>query len=111
MRTPVEALGELRDRLVYFCARTDGTYSPSWATELVGIIDDALKDNVQAVNGYEAHAAPKRNCDVGTADEQKKRFRKFCDSHSHCAICKFGELGTECGVAWSQMPYEKGEAK
>jgi hypothetical protein len=42
MRTPVEALKELRDRLSYFCARLDGKYDPPWAQELVGIIDDAL---------------------------------------------------------------------
>ena len=42
MRTPVGALKELRDRLTYFCGRTDGKYDPPWAQELVGIIDDAL---------------------------------------------------------------------
>ena len=43
MRTPIEALKEIRDRLTYFCLRTDGKYDPPWATELVGIIDDILK--------------------------------------------------------------------
>lgn len=56
MRTPTEALKELRDRLTYFCARLDGKYDPPWATELVGIIDDALAESP-------------RNCDVGTAME------------------------------------------
>lgn len=43
MRTPIEALKEIRDRLTYFCLRTDGKYDPPWATELVGIIDDIIK--------------------------------------------------------------------
>lgn len=43
MRTPTEALRELRNRLDYFCARLDGKYDPPWAQELVGIIDDAVK--------------------------------------------------------------------
>ena len=45
MRTPIEALKEIRDRLTYFCLRTDGKYNPPWATELVGIIDDAVTDS------------------------------------------------------------------
>ena len=39
---PKDALREVRDRLSYFCSRTDGKYDPPWAQELVGIIDDAL---------------------------------------------------------------------
>lgn len=41
-RTPEEALQEIRDRVVYFCLRTDGRYDPPWMQEIVGIIDDAL---------------------------------------------------------------------
>lgn len=60
-----------------------------------------------------ALAAPPRNCDVGTAEEQCARWRKFCDSHSErisdtsfvcncpCKGCDFGE----CELAWAQMPY------
>lgn len=42
MRTPVEALKEIRDRISYFCSRTDGKYDPPWAQEVIGIIDDVL---------------------------------------------------------------------
>ena len=45
MRTPIEALKEIRDRLTYFCLRTDGKYDPPWATELVGIIDEAVTNS------------------------------------------------------------------
>lgn len=40
MRTPIEALREIRDRMDYFCARLDGKYDPPWAAEIVGIVDD-----------------------------------------------------------------------
>lgn len=42
MRTEIEALKEIRDRLSYFCARTDGKYDPVWVKEIIGIIDDVL---------------------------------------------------------------------
>lgn len=42
MRTEIEALKEIRDRISYFCARLDGKYDPPWAQEVIGIIDDVL---------------------------------------------------------------------
>ena len=63
-----------------------------------------------------ALAAPPRNCDVGTADEQAERYGRYCDKFTqngmHCETCpccgkiKFGR----CEFAWAQMPYEKGGA-
>lgn len=51
-----------------------------------------------------------RNCDVGTAEEQLKRFRAFCLSRK-CNECPFvSSTYGECGVRWSQMPYEEGGA-
>lgn len=64
MRTPTEALKELRDRLTYFCARLDGKYDPPWAQELVGIIDDALAhDAPTPVNMAECRSALKAIAD------------------------------------------------
>lgn len=68
-----------------------------------------------------ALSSPARNCDVGTANEQEMRFKRFCESHwdlnrhsSECAGCPIDEkrMGSECEFAWAQMPYEaepKGE--
>ena len=61
-----------------------------------------------------ALSAPQRNCDVGTVAEQNERFDKYCYDHrSHeicCGKCPiFGEPC--CELAWSQMPYEEGDAK
>lgn len=66
-----------------------------------------------------ALAAPPRNCEVGTVEEQSARFDKFCDTHKYV-----GDDGTNwcsrdcpcyndinCGVRWAQMPYEEGGEK
>ena len=58
-----------------------------------------------------ALSAPPRNCDVGTTEEQSRRYEKLCDSHT----C--GSSGSDCPlydydcsqIAWSQMPYEEGD--
>ena len=53
-----------------------------------------------------------RNCDVGTVEDQLKRFRAFCLSRK-CNECPFvrSSYRRECGIRWSQMPYEEGGAK
>lgn len=63
-----------------------------------------------------------RNCDVGTPEEQERRFEKFCDSHkwvsddgtnacsSDCPLYKT----VDCTLHWAQMPYKaerKGEVE
>ena len=73
---------------------------------------------------HEARAAlskPARNCEVGTAEEQAKRFKTFCDSHYNkmdgiCGDCpaKYYIDGwgvPYCQIKWAQMPYEEGNAK
>ena len=63
---------------------------------------------------------PRRNCDVGTAEEQADRFAEFCDNNkiiddtTGCDQCyencpaKSPFLG-ECSFRWSQLPYEESE--
>ena len=58
-----------------------------------------------------ALAAPPRNCDKGTPQEQEARWNDYCDdvTRGDCppsAGCK------SCALYWAQMPYkaEKGEA-
>lgn len=55
----------------------------------------------------EALAAPPRNCDVGTAEEQKERFEKFCESQPtvNCDGCHLA-MNYACEFEWAQMPYE-----
>lgn len=53
-----------------------------------------------------ALAAPARNCDVGTVEEQSERYHAFCDSNECTSCpCKF-TARTYCALIWEQMPYE-----
>jgi len=72
-------------------------------------ISDKIKD---------ALAAPARNCDALSAQEQTERFAEFCKSHRHsdlsrCAGCPLEDTpdGTGCAQAWLQLPYEREAAK
>lgn len=60
-----------------------------------------------------ALAAPPRNCDVGTVEEQTKRKFEFCQKQGSCGNCSLnrGQSITPCVLAWAQMPYEEGGAK
>ena len=65
----------------------------------------------------EAHLPYRRNCDVGTVEEQSKRFRDFCNIESsasggHCTGCRAICYGkNKCELAWAQMPYESSNGK
>ena len=63
-------------------------------------------------------ANPIRNCDIGSPDEQEKRFKEFCDAHwsinnvdSECAGCPLTIDGAECEFTWAQMPYKSQNGK
>ena len=73
-----------------------------------------------ALNEIEPNSnKPLRNCDVGTPDEQAKRYAKFCNGHftpsdivGDCHKCPLEDkrkMGGHCSFYWAQMPYEKGE--
>ena len=58
-----------------------------------------------------------RNCDVGSAEDQRKRFNRFCEKGQHtdkaccggCPIVVEGhreKVGVSCELAWAMMPYE-----
>ena len=51
-----------------------------------------------------ALAAPPRNCDVGTAEEQYERFVNFARLYFQSEVVRFV-------INWAQMPYEEGGAK
>lgn len=101
-----EALKEIRARLVYLYGRTDGTFNPPALKEIYEIADTAL-------------SVPPRNCDVGTTDEQAKRFHSFCEKFqsriqgmcSPQCPCKDCCDKCQCLIKWAQTPYEEGGAK
>ena len=60
--------------------------------------------------------APARNCDVGTVEEQKERFKKFCtentDNHDIdgwlCGKdCPLYNYHGDCESSWLLMPYKE----
>ena len=55
-----------------------------------------------------ALAAPPRNCDVGTAEEQARRLGALCESFPgiSCKGCPLDSKTMNCELAWAQMPYE-----
>jgi len=64
-----------------------------------------------------ALAAPPRNCDVGTAEEQARRYAQHCDTYlcddgskpcTGCSCCGRVLFG-KCELARAQMPYEAKE--
>ena len=60
-------------------------------------------------------AEPPRNCDVGTAEEQSRRYEELCDRHtcgSRCSATGCPMYEYDCSpLAWGQMPYEEGGEK
>ena len=73
-----------------------------WALRLCDIVSATL-------------AAPPRNCDVGTDEEQSRRYEELCDRHtcgSRCSATGCPMYEHDCSpFAWGQMPYEEGGAK
>lgn len=66
--------------------------------------------------------APPRNCDVGTPEEQAKRFQIFCQTHhepwrigmikNECKCPCLQDNGRSCNYfVWAQMPYKEGGAE
>ena len=57
-----------------------------------------------------ALSAPPRNCDLGTAEEQAERHKRWCRKRQ--IIKDYLGVGCrKCVVEWSQMPYEEGGSK
>lgn len=75
-----------------------------------GLVDtETYKAEIDIID--KALALPRRNCDVGTAEEQVKRFKKRCHTQS-CNRVMCGSNAKvfslkECSIRWEQMPYEE----
>ena len=98
-----EALGKILWCLEWMFNNTDDKSVQSHLIEPISLAKAAL-------------AEPVRNCDVGTAKEQVKRWRRFCNSMTTCGECpchkSYSEVVADCFSRWAQMPYvEKGGAE
>ena len=78
---------------------------------LIGEWSESAKEQIAENNA--ALAAPARNCDVGSVEEQMYRLRSYCDRQGDCVKCpiKKESIGMAffCGIAWSQKPYKQKE--
>ena len=83
------------------------------------LTEDDAKDCLAVIET--ALSEPPRNCDVGTAEEQAKRFYAFCGHHrfqsgikgmcsSLCPCIRCRDM-CNCITTWAQMPYEEGGTK
>ena len=102
-----EALKHIKDRLPhmlqYMRVHWEDASAGGYFDELMLVTDAALN-------------APPRNCDVGTAQEQIKRWQAFCNRYDDdCTGCPCEAADTwdytGCFAKWAQMPYEEGGAK
>ena len=124
---PVGNSAAMREALESFCAiaESDVQELVRLSKRLIdediyggGIIQKLVSDIGKA---RAALALPRRQCDVGTADEQAERFENFCLKHiyagetvgMHCVGCPLvnasKNVTQECGLYWAQMPYEEGD--
>ena len=74
---------------------------------------------------YDAISAPPRNCDVGTAEEQERRWHANCGigipNCKHCNVYEQARksglvddknmIRFDCRFIWAQMPYKEGGSK
>lgn len=102
---------EMREAL-YAITRIDTRRLKRLLCELVeaDIFDGGqISKTISAVEkARQALSAPPRNCDIGSAEEQAIRHKRFCDGKG-MKYC-WGRGCFKCFAAWEQIPYEK-EAK
>ena len=92
----------------------------AWAESNLRLSPDLLKEGTRECCELivacckSALAEQPRNCDVGTALEQSKRFMDFCRPGCrppNCEECKVYPKRMNkfwCQLEWAQMPYEGG---
>ena len=97
-RNAVEMSGALE--AIAESARTGSISTLTSASLVLKTCEDALKK-------------PPRNCDIGTPDEQCKRFEHYCLEHfsrgRRCENCPL-KSAASCEFAWAQLPYRREEA-
>ena len=103
MREALENIANMGEQIDYQLGSSDETvYAFRHERSLAHSISECART---------ALSAPPRNCDVGTAEEQARRYEELCDSHTCGSICS----GSCCPLydydcspfAWAQMPYEE----
>lgn len=100
-----EALANV-ERVAKYCAEMPW-HTPGYPTDAARA--DALYSRIAELGrvARAALAAPARNCDVGTAEEQKERFKAFCEERD-CHKCPFYGK-SHCPLQWALAPFAPAE--
>lgn len=106
----------------YRIEHTDGTPLKGKKYFVLRLDSDNPMEMARVAAAMRSYKSEPRNCDIGSADEQAKRFEDFCLKHigcaeetlgKHCVGCPLekasGNITQKCELYWAQMPYEKGE--
>jgi hypothetical protein len=76
-----------------------------------GTMNDLDKLRRVVGNMRAALSAPLRNCDIGTPEEQSRRFDAYCRRRKcECLKCPCNVL-PRCCLVWAQMPYKAEEER
>lgn len=104
-----QKMREALEYVLHFDA-TDETAMEDGLTDAERIMEYADHIAECQKKAHAALSAPPRNCDVGTAEEQYKRYLAHCRRTPHCTGCKaFTNYLERCEFAWAQTPYEAQE--
>ena len=100
----------------YKIEHTDGTPLKGKKYFVLRLDSDDPIEAARVARAMRAYEGKLRNCDVGTAKEQNRRFERYCDSEvCECKMCKNVSkylVKSFCALAWAQRPYEEeGAAK
>ena len=95
--------------------------------EYDGLIDDVADElcDLRESHVNAALSAPPRNCDVGTPEEQERRWHANCGigipNCKHCNVYEQARksglvddknmIRFDCRFIWAQMPYKEGGSK
>lgn len=106
--------GKIYDK--YRIAHTDGTPLNGKKYFVLRLDSNDSVEAARVAAAMRAYKSEPRNCDVGTAEEQLKRFKDFCRIISKDETCDGCPLLPQCStlehctLKWAQMPYEEGGA-
>lgn len=92
-----DALNNVGNATAWVAENCNDQQTAKYMNDIIAMVQAALSE-------------PPRNCDVGTPEEQARRFDTFCSAHHFqsekcCSGCPC--QGAECEFKWSQMPYDK----
>lgn len=104
--------GKIYDK--YRIEHTDGTPLKGKKYFVLRLDSDDPVEAARVAAAMRSYKSKPRQCDVGTAEEQTKRFHDYCeafmDNDGTCTGCPCcGHPFSKCEFVWAQMPYEDDE--